>query len=173
MSRRTRSKRLKMTETESASKEMDTTTNEEETKKEEKNKYESVTFPNGSNTGADRELYTLLDRINLKGIPKGTRAMDVWIPICPTDQHQQVMSFEVESPISLEIRHESEHGNAMLYGRLLNPEKENYDIFVKYRVVKNPTAIKYTDALAESGNDRSKELYIRHLQPEKHVRVVS
>jgi transglutaminase-like putative cysteine protease len=124
-------------------------------------------------------VFTLKDTSVVSEISRSVKALEVWLPFAATDQHQQVLSYSYESPFPLELRHEKEHGNAVLYGKLVasaeEPLAESYTIVVHYRILKRAVLLSYdparaVDESAVSGS-HNHTLFKIDMQNERHVRV--
>ena len=79
-------------------------------------------------------------RTQIMELPKDARKVQVWMPIPPNDDAQQITNFEVDSPFPYEFTHDPTFGTKMLYLKT-GYQKEPFGVEARYRVTRKQAGI--------------------------------
>jgi transglutaminase-like putative cysteine protease len=121
--------------------------------------------------GVETRQFEIRDRVAIMRVPPGAIALDLWCPLIVDSPYQRVLDIAVESPAPVSVGHDADHGNAILNMRLERPLPSDVSLSIRYRVERaavehrlDPTCVRGTSP---------RQLFARHLAPERHVEVTS
>src|SRR5208283_4933768 len=80
--------------------------------------------------------FRFLYSFTVKDIPRGTRAVRVWVPVAQSDAYQTVRLLSVKAPGKTEVTHEPEYGNRMMYVEMHNPAFSTAEFALEYEVTR-------------------------------------
>jgi transglutaminase-like putative cysteine protease len=65
--------------------------------------------------------FELTYKATVRNVPEGTRTLDLWLPLPPTDRNQTVHQVTIDAPSRVSIGREARFGNQNLYVRVNHP----------------------------------------------------
>lgn len=102
----------------------------------------------------------------VKDLPPGAAAVDVWVPLPPTDEEQTVTDLKVEGPADSAVTEEKEFGNRMAYFHL-NAPKAPLDFRISFRAVRKEVVLRPAAGPEPELTPADRGRLARFLQPER------
>jgi transglutaminase-like putative cysteine protease len=114
-------------------------------------------------------VFTVRYAATVGPVPAGQGPLDVFLPLPPSDETQQVLSLEVHGPVKGERGREETFGNSYWHGRVESPDGKPVEVevvaTVRRKQVRGPLGAKGPQAYTPE----EKERYARYLRAEKRV----
>lgn len=89
----------------------------------------------GEDTMKQRE-FEFIYTATIDGIPKDAEEVDVWIPYPQDKSYQKILDVSINSPFPAKLNYDKKYGNTILYVKVLNPGLQNFQIEIKYKVLR-------------------------------------
>jgi transglutaminase-like putative cysteine protease len=126
--------------------------------------------PSATPPAAER-VFTVRYAATVGPVPAGQGPLDVFLPLPPSDDTQQVLSLEVHGPVKGEQATESTFGNRYWHGRIESPEGRPVEVevvaTVRREAVRGPLGVKGPRSYSEAERTR----FARYLRAEKRVPI--
>ncbi len=76
----------------------------------------------------------LLEHVTVAALPPAARILEVWYPLIGDDPHQRVLDLALDPEPPVQLTHDPEHGNPLLYLRCPGPSPAGLDFTVSYLI---------------------------------------
>jgi transglutaminase-like putative cysteine protease len=103
----------------------------------------------------------------VENVPAGAKQLEAWIPLPADTPNQNVTALTVDSPYPVEVRHDSDFGNAYLYIRAPHPSPGTLVVRVHFRAVRRE--IVNTALTPDSSFDPEPAVFSRYLKADRLV----
>jgi transglutaminase-like putative cysteine protease len=104
-------------------------------------------------------------------LPDGARSIRIWMPYPESDAWQTVRNVVVRAPISYDIRHDPEYGNAIVYLESNSPTQRELAVDMTFDVERREVVNKPSDHAAAPSSDASPGLLDRFRKPDRLVPI--
>lgn len=125
--------------------------------------------PSSPAAPAPERVFTIRYAATVGPVPEGQGPLDIFLPLPPGDETQQVLSLEVHGPVKGEEGEEATFDNRYWHGRIDAPTGQPVEVewvaTVKRQRVKGPLGMKGP----KTYSDAEKQRYARYLRADKRV----
>jgi transglutaminase-like putative cysteine protease len=95
---------------------------------------QSAAAQGGANRTPKERTFEFTYRARIGALPARAREVRIWVPYPLDDAHQEILRAHVEAPYPVQVRRDSEYGNAVLYLTAANPGPGTIDIAMRFVV---------------------------------------
>ena len=112
----------------------------------------------------DSRNFEFTYRVSLQGIPKTAKELDIWMPLPQSDDFQEIMEINIESPVPYSIEREPKFNNEFLFIHIVKDIPNNLEITVNIKAHRN---IRNGGAWVDQPGDNLK----KYLEPDDLVPI--
>lgn len=90
-------------------------------------------------SGEDRmkqREFEFVYKVTINGIPKNAKEINFWVPYPQDKPYQKILDVSIKSPFKTSINYDKKYGNSILYAKVFAPKEENFQIEVRYKVLR-------------------------------------
>ena len=111
--------------------------------------------------------FTFAGETTIRDIPAGASALDVWIPIPPSDDEQTIADLRVEGPGDPVETTEAGFGNRMAHFRVASPTAATGPFRISFRATRREVVRRPTPGPEAILSDSERALLAPHLRPDR------
>lgn len=120
--------------------------------------------------GPKARTIDLTYRVQLPALEQKTGPLDIFVPIAQSDEHQHILSRNVESNFDGKIHTEDKYGNSYWHAHVDKPEPPQGSITVKYRIVREVVSTNRLESAPKASYPDALPTEItRYLSPDARV----